>query len=94
MVKIETAVKITPEAPAGVAMQFMWMDGLRWPVPDDDEGLILKVEVFGPELDLMKDFPDGEMIRQESTGKVVEVVWYGAAAIRASAYLREKYSAR
>ena len=91
MMKVETALEFTEEFPAGRANTYIWMDGLAWPVPEGKDAIVLKVELFGDELqDEALIFPDSEAVRNLD-GVIQERVWYGARARIVSAEMRRMF---
>jgi hypothetical protein len=51
MIKAETAPRISGEFPKGKSDEFIWLDGQPWTVAAEDDKRILKIEIFGPELE-------------------------------------------
>lgn len=92
MVKIETAVKISQEFPAGRASDYIWMDGQPWPIPEDEESIVISLEVFGDELDntTLKSIGHSTDIKAED-GKVVCRTWFQEKARYVSEQMRAVY---
>jgi hypothetical protein len=56
MMKIEMSVTIDREAPTGRNPEYLWMIGNDWPIHENDDDRVNRIEVWGPELDLTRDF--------------------------------------
>ena len=89
MIKVETA--INPELMR--SNTYIWIPGMTWQVPEDEEQRVLKLEVFGGELALItadEQVANAETVRNES-GHVLERVWYGVHARAICKYMREQF---
>ena len=65
MIKIQTATKISVFYPAGHSDEYIWADGQPWPIPDTEDPGLLKIEIFGPELnnERVKAIGGGESLK-------------------------------
>lgn len=91
MVKIETAIRITPEFPAGKSSEYIWIEGQRWPVPEEEELSVMCIEVFGDELDntTLKSIGHSEDLK--SGARVTCRTWYQDRARYVSQQMRAVY---
>jgi len=51
MIKAETIPYVTDQNPAGRAREFIWLNGQAWTVPQEMDKELVRLEVFGDELD-------------------------------------------
>lgn len=93
MVKIEMAVQISQEYPAGKSDEFIWMSGQPWPVPAEEDIKIIRLEVFGTELEeLTRRFAGGQSQREAGqTGRETCRTWYMQDARYVSEQMRIFY---
>jgi hypothetical protein len=62
MIKIEMLPELDTNAKIGVShREYIWLDGQPWPVEENDDHRIGKIEAFGAELDLLSQIPGGDV---------------------------------
>lgn len=84
MMKIEMAVEVSKEFPHGHSAEHIWMIGQQWPVPENEDGKVNRIEVWGPELDFTRQFENGT---EHAEGKVRQ--WKRPHVAAISAKMRE-----
>jgi hypothetical protein len=92
MIKIEMAVQVFPEFPAGKSSEYIWMLGQPWPITPDEDGKIMRLEAFGTELDTITGrFSGGASIKADNSERVLCRTWYGNDARYVSEQMRIFY---
>jgi len=92
MIKVEMALQISQEYPMGHNSEYVWMNGQSWPIPREEDGRIMRLEIFGEELDLLENrLPGGKEIRDALTQKVTCKTWYMSDASYISEQMRAYY---
>jgi len=67
MIKIEMAVEVAAQYPAGRSRERIWMVGSSWPINPEDDTKIIRIEAFGPELEAIGPrFFGGEILKNDA----------------------------
>ena len=90
MIKIQMA----PSNQGGdiVQAEYIWIIGQEggWPIPEDEEKRVSRVEVFGPELDYLSGIPGCEVRDSDGNSSKLLRCWYRKEAIFVSGEMRKK----
>src|SRR5215470_765088 len=75
-----------------VTPEYIWIIGQEggWPVPEEDEKRVSRIEVFGPELDYVAGIPGGDVRTAADEVSKLLRCWYRKEAQFVSGEMRKK----